>query len=379
MSDQTRALAGPLVGLRVVEMAGLGPTPFAAMWLADMGAEVLRIQRPGLKPLIQMRHDILNRGRDFVALDLKDADDKAAALDLINYADMLIEGMRPGVMERLGLGPKVFTQTNPALIYGRMTGWGQSGQLADTAGHDINYIGLTGALHAIGPAENPLPPLNLVGDFGGGAMYLVAGMLAALNSARNTGVGQVVDCAITDGTSHLSAMIHGMATSDVWQDRRAANLLDGGAPFYATYPCSCGGFMAVGALEPQFYAEFIGLLGLGLNNLPDRNDRETWPALRSIFAEVFLSKSRDAWTRIMQGSDACVTPVLTLAEAPEHTHNKDRNTFTAVDGIQQPGPAPVLSRTPGTIRGNAPDAPQETATVLARWRKDRLAHDELGM
>ncbi len=360
---------GPLAGLRVVEMAGLGPTPFAAMWLADMGADVVRVERPGLRPLIPMRHDFLNRGRDFVALNLKDPDDLAQVRALINGADMLIEGMRPGVMERLGLGPETFEHSNPALIYGRMTGWGQSGALAHTAGHDINYIGLTGALHAIGPAEKPLPPLNLVGDFGGGAMYLVAGMLAALHAARISGRGQVVDCAITDGTSHLGAMIHGMAASDVWQDRRAVNLLDGGAPYYATYECACGGFMAVGALEPQFYAEFVRLLGLEAESLPDRREPANWEALRAVFADRFLGKTRDEWAQIMEGSDACVTPVLTLAEAPAHPHNRDRGTFAKVDGVAQPAPAPVLSRTPGAIRGNAPDAPVDVDNVLSRWAR----------
>ncbi len=367
MSESGASQKGPLAGLKVVEMAGLGPTPFAAMWLADMGADVVRIERPNLKPLIPMRHDFLNRGRDFIAIDLKDTKGVDAARALINRADMLIEGMRPGVMERLGLGPEEFTASNPALIYGRMTGWGQTGPLAQTAGHDINYIGLTGALHAIGPAENPVPPLNLVGDFGGGAMYLVAGLLAALHAVRASGIGQVVDCAITDGTCHLGAMIHGMAASDVWQDRRAANLLDGGAPYYATYQCACGDFMAVGALEPQFYEVFVTLLGLDVEALPNRLDQANWPQLRTIFTKRFASKSRDEWARIMEGTDACVTPILSLAEAQHHQHNIDRGTFVKIDGITQPAPAPTLSQTPGVIRGNAPNRPLEAEAILSRW------------
>ncbi len=365
--SEPRSGTGPLVGLKVVEMAGLGPTPFAAMWFADMGAEVLRIERPGLKPLIPMRHDFLNRGRDFVILDLKDQSDLATARALITRADMLIEGMRPGVMERLGLGPEALLARNKALIYGRMTGWGQNGALAKSAGHDINYIGLTGALHAIGPANNPVPPLNLVGDFGGGAMYLVAGMLAALHTANASGIGQVVDCAITDGTGHLSAMVHGMGASDVWQDQRAANLLDGGAPYYATYECACGGFMAVGALEPQFYEVFVALLGLARDALPDRHERANWPHLRAVFSDAFRSKTRDQWAHIFEGTDACASPVLTLAEAPHHVHNRDRATFVDIDGVSQPAPAPVLSQTPGAIRANAAAQPLDPEEALARW------------
>lgn len=369
MPEQTPSRQGPLSGVRVIEMAGLGPTPFAAMWFADMGADVVRIERPGLKPLIPMRHDFLNRGRDFVVLDLKDSDDRDRARTLISAADMLIEGMRPGVMERLGLGPAEVHTSNPALIYGRMTGWGQSGALAHTAGHDINYIGLTGVLHAIGPAEKPIPPLNLVGDFGGGAMYLVAGMLAALHAARLSGQGQVVDCAITDGTSHLATMIHGMAASGIWHDERAANLLDGHAPFYTTYKCACGGFVAVGALEPQFYDTLVRLLGFVQGDLPDRLDQANWAAIRGKFAAQFLSKTREEWMQIMEGSDACVTPVLTLAEASTHPHNRDRGAFTETGGVVQPAPAPVLSKTPGCVNANAPTVPLDAGAILARWRQ----------
>lgn len=361
---------GPLVGLRVVEMQGLGPTPFAAMWLADMGAEVLRIQRPGLKPLFPMEQDVLNRGRGFVELDLKSPEGRETARSLIERSDMLIEGMRPGVMERLGLGPEAFAQTNPRLVYGRMTGWGQSGPLAHTAGHDINYIALTGALHAIGPAEQPLPPLNLVGDFGGGAMYLIAGMLAALVSARLTGRGQVVDCAITDGAAHLAAMIHGMAAQGLWQDERQANLLDGAAPFYTTYRCADGGHVAVGALEPQFYAALLEGLGLEPETLPRRDDPANWPALREAFEARFATRPRDAWAEHFAQTDACVTPVLSLAEAPGHAHNAARATFVSLGGLTQPAAAPRLSATPGRARRGEERAPLDPAEVLATWAPD---------
>ncbi len=373
---------GPLAGVQVVEMAGLGPTPFAAMWFADMGADVVRIERPGLKPLIPMRHDILNRGRGHVVLNLKSSPDREKARALIDRADMLIEGMRPGVMERLGLGPETFSNTNPTLIYGRMTGWGQHGPLAQTAGHDINYIGLTGALHAIGPAEGPVPPLNLVGDFGGGAMYLVAGMLAALHAARISGHGQVVDCAITDGTAHLMAMIYGMHMSGVWEDQRASNLLDGAAPFYRTYQCACGGAMAVGALEPQFYEELVKRLGLNRKALPDRNDRENWPELTRIFATRFLEKTRDEWASLLERTDACATPVLALSEAPLHGHNRARRTFCEMSGGFAPEAAPQLERTPGAAETAPIPACEDIGDILARWGKRvgqaRPAHDPDG-
>ncbi len=361
---------GPLAGLRVIEMAGLGPAPFAAMWLADMGADVVRIERPGLKPLIPMRHDFLKRGRSHVVLDLKDAADRDRARSLIDRADMLIEGMRPGVMERLGLGPEIFESSNPALIYGRMTGWGQTGPLANMAGHDINYIGLTGALHAIGPVQDPVPPLNLLGDFGGGGMYLVAGLLAALHAVRTGGRGQVVDCAITDGTTHLMAMIHGMQASGIWTDRRAENLLDGAAPFYATYRCACGGFVAVGALEPQFYAELLAGLELCADALPDRHDPANWPQLRRILAARFGTETRDGWADTFAGTDACVTPVLSLSEAPAHPHNRARQSFRGEPGQAAPAAAPRLARTPGEA-ADCPfpiPGPEKLQAVLDRWR-----------
>ncbi|MCI2395735.1 CaiB/BaiF CoA-transferase family protein [Aliiroseovarius sediminis] len=357
---------GPLHGLKVVEIQGLGPTPFAAMWLADMGADVVRIQRPNLKPLIPQKVDVLNRGRGFVELDLKDETDRKTARDLINRADMLIEGMRPGVMERLGLGPDAFTATNPRLIYGRMTGWGQSGPLAQAAGHDINYIAITGALHAIG-GDAPVLPLNLLGDFGGGGMYLVAGMLAALHAARETGRGAVVDAAITDGTAHLMAMIYSMYGAEIWADRREANLLDGGAPFYRVYECACGGHMSVGAIEPKFYAELLSRLGLEDADLPRQTDIESWPTLRKTIAARFKQKTRDEWAALLEGTDACCAPVLSLAEAPAHPHNKARASFSTLRNVIQPAPAPKLSTSKGTLVAGNDTKPVPVAHVLARW------------
>jgi alpha-methylacyl-CoA racemase len=355
----------PLSGLKVVEIQGLGPTPFAAMWLADMGADVVRIQRPKLKPLIPQKVDVLNRGRGFVELDLKSDADRAVAHDLISRADMLIEGMRPGVMERLGLGPEDFPD-NPALVYGRMTGWGQSGPLAHAAGHDINYIAISGALHAIG-VEHPVPPLNLLGDFGGGGMYLVAGMLAALHAAKTTGCGQVVDTAITDGTAHLMAMIYSLYGSGIWADQREANLLDGGAPFYAVYQCACGGHMTVGALEAKFYAEFLERIGLADAGLPAQHDVEGWPQLRAAFAQRFKEKSRDAWAELLEGTDACCAPVLSLAEAPNHPHNAARGSFATIDGVAQPSPAPQMSDSTLHAEAGEEQRPQDIAMVLSRW------------
>ena len=360
------AARGPLSGIKVIEIQGLGPTPFAAMWLADMGADVVRIQRPNLKPLIPQNVDVLNRGRGFVELDLKTEAGRDTARALIRRADMLIEGMRPGVMERLGLGPDAFRQSNPRLVYGRMTGWGQSGPLAHAAGHDINYIAITGALHAIG-GHHPVPPLNLLGDFGGGGMYLVAGMLAALHAARETGHGSVVDAAITDGTAHLMAMIYSMHGSGMWVDQREANLLDGGAPFYTVYECACGGHMSVGALEPQFYAELLSRLGLEKTDLPDQMDLEGWPKLRAAFAAAFKHKTRDEWTNLLEGTDACCAPVLSLEEAPNHPHNKARGAFTNIQTVIQPEVAPKLSPSSGQAVAGDEQKPETAKNVLTRW------------
>lgn len=359
--------AGPLSGLRIVEISGLGPTPFAAMCLADFGAEVIRIARPGSggaeNHVLGLEVDVLDRGRDVVEVDLKSDAGREAVRTLIACADGVIEGMRPGVMERLGLGPDDFPD-HPALVYGRMTGWGQEGPLSQTAGHDINYLSLTGALHAMG-GEAPAIPLNLLGDFGGGGIYLAFGMLAALWRARETGQGQVVDCAITDGVAHLMAMITGMAGQGAWTDRRQANLLDGAAPFYTVYECACGGHMAVGALEPQFYTVLIAGLGFAPEALPAREARANWPALRDAFADRFATRSRDDWTEVFAGSDACATPVLSIAEAIAHPQNAERGAYVDLDGLAQPAPAPRLSTTPG--QACAQGRRISAAEALARW------------
>lgn len=348
-----------LNGVRIVEIAGLGPTPFAAMWLAEMGADVIRIVRPGNRHVLGLARDTLDRGRDWLELDLKSGAGRDIARALIGRADALIEGMRPGVMERLGLGPGDFPG-NPRLVYGRMTGWGQAGPLAHSAGHDLTYLAITGALHAIGPADHPVPPLNLLGDFAGGSMYLISGMLAAMLHAARTGRGQVVDAAISDGVAHLMAMISGMASQGAWQDRRGANMLDGGAPYYACYRCACGGHLAVAAIEPQFWAELLDRLGIDPAGLPDRADPAQWPALRARLAEVIAQRSRDDWAALLEGTDACAAPVLSIAEAPAHPHNRARASFAGTE----PSPAPRLSLTPAHLReGRAISA----AEALKRW------------
>jgi alpha-methylacyl-CoA racemase len=330
--------SGPLNGVRVVEISGLGPTPFAAMLLADMGADVVRIERPDARALLPQNPDFLNRGRPVVSLDLKSDEGRTALLERLKTADLMIEGLRPGVMERLNLGPDIALKVNPKLVYGRMTGWGQTGPLAQTAGHDINYIALTGALHAIGTAETPVAPLNLLGDFGGGALYLVNGLLAALLAAERSGKGQVVDCAIVDGTASLMTMIYSMANSGLWQDRRAKNILDGGAPYYGVYRCADGRFLAVGAIEPQFYAALLAGLDLEPGTLPAQHDQTRWPALRAAIAQRISEKTRDDWAGIFNGTDACVAPVLSMAEAPTHPYNTARNVFDPATGEPRPAP-----------------------------------------
>ncbi len=342
---------GPLKGLNVIEMAGIGPVPFVGMMLSDMGADVLRIDRKpvgGGDSFERVKApNFVDRGRRSVALDLKHPQACALALDLIAGADALIEGFRPGVMERLGLGPEVCLARNPRLVFGRVTGWGQSGPLSPTAGHDINYVALTGVLHAIGGAETPVPPLNLVGDFAGGAMMLAFGVVCALLEAKTSGRGQVVDAAMTDGVATLAAMIFSFRATGMWNDARAANLLDGGAPFYRAYACADGKFVAVGALEPQFFAALLRGLGLAEGQLPDRWRPEHWPAIAARFAAIFATKPRDAWAAIFAETDACVTPILSLDEAPAHPHNVAREVFQGAE----PAPAPRLSRTPGAITG----------------------------
>ncbi|MFK0067418.1 CaiB/BaiF CoA transferase family protein [Streptomyces sp. NPDC091046] len=365
---RTPGTDGPLTGVRVVELAGIGPGPFAAMLLADLGADVVRVDRPGGPGLgIDPAHDVTNRNKRSVVVDLKAPDGPARVLDLAERADVLIEGYRPGVAERLGVGPGDCHARNPRLVYGRMTGWGQDGPLAQRAGHDIGYIALTGALGMIGaPDEPPAVPANLLGDYAGGSLYLVVGVLAALHHARESGTGQVVDAAIVDGTAHLSAMIHGMLSAGGWQDRRGANLLDGGCPFYGTYETADGRYMAVGALEPQFYAEFMRLLGIP-ELAPARDDMSRWPELRAAVAARFKSRTRDEWTAVFADSDACTAPVLTLREAPHHPHLAARSTFTDHEGITQPAPAPRFSATPTAVRTGPARPGADTEAVVRDW------------
>ncbi|MBF9033550.1 CoA transferase [Rhodobacterales bacterium HKCCE2091] len=365
-------MAGALTGLRVLEIVGVGPGPFAAMMLADHGAEVLRIHPPRSRaPLASLDGpaDVLARSRPSIALDLKAPEGRAALVTLAACAEALIEGFRPGVAERLGIGPAECHAVNPALVYGRMTGWGQDGPLAETAGHDINYVALTGALHAIGSADKPEPPLNLLGDFGGGGLVLAFGMLAAILSARATGRGQVVDTAMTDGVALLSAMIHGLRAGGEWPGGRGDNLLDGGAPFYGTYACADGRFVAVGAIEPPFFAALCDGLGLDPAGFEPRLDRALWPGHRARIAAAFATAPRDHWARVFHGTDACVTPVLDWDEAIGHPHNRARGTFAAPGGIPQPAPAPRLSATPAAAP-RPPERPAANGDLLAAWGLD---------
>ncbi len=365
-SERTgRTADGALEGVRIVEFAGIGPGPFAAMLLADMGAEIIRIDRPGGADSYS-RH-VVTRGRPAIVADLKDTSDYRHTVSLLEHADALIEGFRPGVMERLGLGPDEIFRRNPRLVYGRMTGWGQSGPLARTAGHDVNFIAVTGALAAIGPKARPAIPLNLVGDYGGGSLYLVMGLLAGIIAARRTGLGQIVDCAVCDGAASLMAMFSDLARQGRWTDEREANLLDGGAPFYRTFACADGKHVAVGPLEPQFYALLCRLAGLD-ETAVDRHDSAAWPTLHARLEAVFCTRTRDEWCAVFAGSDACVAPVLTLAEAPSHPQLAARETFVTIDGVVQPAPAPRFSRTPSRIRA------QESLTLaqaVEAWSKPR--------
>lgn len=364
---------GPLTGVRVVELAGIGPGPFAAMLLADLGADVVRVDRPHAPVLaIEAAYDVTNRNKRSVVVDLKAPDGADRVLDLAERADVLLEGYRPGVAERLGVGPGDCHARNPRLVYGRMTGWGQQGPLADRAGHDIAYIARTGALGMIGgPDRPPAVPANLLGDYAGGSLYLVVGVLAALHHVRAGGTGQVVDAAVVDGTAHLSAMIHGMLAAGRWQDRRGGNLLDGGCPYYGTYETADGGAMAVGALEPQFYAEFLRLLGIE-DQADAHRDVARWPTLREHVAARFKARTRDEWTAVFDGSDACVAPVLSLREAPHDPHLAARGTFTDHDGITQPAPAPRFSATPTTVRTGPARPGADTDDVARDWDVPRL-------
>jgi alpha-methylacyl-CoA racemase len=364
--------SGPLVGLKVVEFAGIGPGPFCGMLLADLGADVVRIDRKGSGDALAGAGDILGRSKRSVALDLKKPDGVAAALAMVAKADALIEGFRPGVMERLGLGPDAALKANPRLVYGRMTGWGQTGPYAQTAGHDIDYIAIAGALGEMGRAgAPPSPPLNLVGDFGGGSLYLAFGICAALFEAARSGKGQVIDCAMTDGAASLMTMFHGMRGMGLWGEERDANLLDGGAHFYDTYECADGKFLALGAIEPQFHAEMVAKLGFEEADFPKRMNPKNWPAYSEKVAERVRTKTRDEWAKIFEGSDACVSPVLSMAEALVDPHNVARETFVTENGLAQPAPAPRFSRTAGKIQGPPPKPGEHTESAMADWGVSR--------
>ena len=362
--SSTRA-SGPLAGFRIVEFAGIGPGPFACMLLADMGAEVVTLDRVGARKNMK---SVAGRGRKVVELDLKDKAAIAQVIELLANADALIEGFRPGVMERLGLGPDLVQARNPRLVYGRMTGWGQQGPLANAAGHDINYISLTGALAAIGPKEKPALPLNLVGDFGGGALYLVVGVLAALLEASRSGKGQVVDAAMCDGAASLMSMFFDMTAIGRWVEGRESNFLDGGAHFYGVYECACGNFISIGSIEPQFYALLRQHAGLSEADFDAQMDRKAWPVLKQKLVEVFKSKTREDWCKIMEGTDICFAPVLTMAEAPKHPHMAARKIFVERHGVTQPAPAPRFSRTPSAIR--EPEK-AEIAALTSEWKAAR--------
>ena len=364
-ASTTVTAAGPLAGLRVVEMAGIGPGPFCAMLFSDMGADVLRIERTGAPPTSFV--DVVGRGRRTLALDLKQAEDVDLCLTLLGKADVLIEGFRPGVMERLGLGPEAALQRNPRLVYARMTGWGQEGPLAKRAGHDITYIALSGALAALGPPDRPPPPpLNLVGDYGGGALYLAFGVMAALHERQRSGLGQVVDAAVLDGATSMMSVFSGMLASGLPMSQ-GSNFLAGAAPFYRCYACADGRYVAVGPIEPQFYATLVERAGLDPEVFLPQPGPADWPKMSEKLEAVFLTRTRDEWAELLEDVDACVAPVLELAEAAGHPHNQARSVFTEVDGVMQPSPAPRFSRTPGAIQ----EPPRPTGSPLTdafrRW------------
>lgn len=362
---------GPLAGVRIVELGGIGPGPFAAMLLSDLGADVLRIDRivasdSGVDML--PKFNLLHRGRRSVAMDLKKPEAVAAVRRLVGKADALIEGFRPGVAERLGLGPDECWAVNPKLVYGRMTGWGQDGPLAQAPGHDLNYIALTGVLHSVGLRGGPpVPPLNLAGDFGGGGLYLALGIVSAVLEARGSGRGQVVDAAMVDGSASLMTLMYGMRAAGAWTDQRGSNRLDSGAPWYSVYETRDGRYVALASNEPRFYAVSLRLMGLNAAELPDQHDTRSWPEMNAMFAKVFKTRTRDEWCSLMEGEEVCFAPVLSMAEAPEHPHLKARGTFVEVDGVVQPAPAPRFSRTPGAIQRGASSPGQHTGEALADW------------
>lgn len=361
-------MTGPLHGMKVVEMAGLGPAPLAGQFLADLGAQVTLITRKSGRA---NPADINNRGKRSIALNLKSPEGITAAKALIAQSDVLIEGFRPGVMERMGLGPDTCLAANPRLIYGRMTGWGQTGPMSQMAGHDINYLGLTGVLHAIGKRDQPpIPPLNIAADYAGGTMFLLLGILSALFERQTSGRGQVIDAAMVDGAPALLALIHSMIAMGKWSEHRENNWLDGGAPFYRSYETSDGKYMSVGPLEPQFYAQLVDIAGLPDDHKSTQNDEQTWPQRHALYTQVFQTKTRDEWTALFDGTDACVAPVLTWSEAPTHPHMQARGVFTQVDGVTQVTPAPRFSRSgPGPV-GTPPAPGADTETVLAELGYD---------
>ncbi|MCW2580061.1 MAG: L-carnitine dehydratase/bile acid-inducible protein [Blastococcus sp.] len=366
---------GPLSGIRVVELSGLGPAPYACTLLAELGADVIRVDRPGGGTrLVPSEDEVLHRSRPCVAVDLKSPAGREVVLRLVAEADVLVEALRPGVTERLGLGPDDCLARNPRLVYARMTGWGQEGPLAARAGHDINYLGLTGALHAMGTADKPIPPLNIGADFGGGSLFLIIGILSALLERGSSGRGQVVDTAMVDGASSLITMVYGMLAAGLWQDKRASNLLDTGAPFYDTYACADGKHVAVGAIEPQFYAQLLEGLGLTGQLSGAQLDVAHWSEHRRRIADAIATRTRDEWTEVFQDTDACLTPVLSLREAPVHPHMAARGVFVEQDGVTQPGPAPRFSRTPGAVRSGPRLPGQDTTEALVAWG---FAADEL--
>jgi alpha-methylacyl-CoA racemase len=358
---------GPLDGVRVIEIASLAPAPFGCMILSDLGAEVLRVDRAdSCGPDAKAPVDPLSRGRRSIGINLKDPAGVELLLRLVASADVLVEGFRPGVTERLGFGPETCAEHNPRLVYGRMTGWGQDGPLAQTAGHDIDYIAISGALSLVGrDGEGPVPPVNLLGDFGGGGMLLALGVLAALLERERSGLGQVVDAAMVDGSALLTSFVYGLRAAGAWRDERGVNLLDTGAPFYDTYQTSDGEYVAVGALEAKFYAELLAGLGLSSAGLPGQHDRAGWPVLRARFAEVFATRTRDEWAAVFAGSDGCVAPVLNAAEAPAHPHNVQRGTFAEVGGVVQPAPAPRFGRSAAGTPAAPPRPGADTDAVLA--------------
>ncbi len=367
-------MPGPLAGTRIIEIAGIGPGPFCAMMLSDMGADVIRVERaqnvtggdPASPPA-----DVLMRGRRSVGVDLKHPDGVEAVLSLIESADAIFEGFRPGVMERLGLGPDAALARNPKLVYGRMTGWGQEGPYAPTAGHDINYIALAGALDALGRKDGPpVPPLNLVGDFGGGGMLLAFGLVCGVLHAQRTGEGQVVDAAMVDGAAILMTMFHAFRAMGIWEDARGSNLLDTGAHFYDVYETADGKYVSIGSIEPQFYAELLRLTGLEGEELPWQHDKGQWTSMKERLTAVFKAKTRDEWCALMEGSDVCFAPVLSMAEAPQHPHNVARQTFLELEGVVQPAPAPRFSRTEPAVQRPPAHAGQHTDEVLADWGVD---------